>query len=242
MEGNKKDVYSGMKEPYKKKICDIPPFSVWLVDGEYIRTNIDEEFNNFGQHYRFTFIPKEELWIDNEKVKDEEKFYIDHLLAEYRLMSEGASYSKAIEFADRIEKRERKKEIILKRGLEYLDKKHLIETVKKNLLKKYSNSSVDVWIVDGELVRSIFFIDFTEGGHDKVYKFIPEGEIWIDNDISIKERKFVLLHEAHERDLMSKGMKYDDAHRDSSRIEFFCRHHPEVLDETLNKELKKDRI
>ena len=36
---------------------------------------------------------------------------------------------------------------------------------------------------------------------------------------------------------MFKGMMYEDAHRDSSRIEFYCRHHPEKVDEELMKEL-----
>jgi len=229
-----------MKKPYIKKICDVPPFSVWFVDGQYIRTNIDEEFTNFGQHYRFGFIPEKEFWIDNEKVKNEAKFYIDHLLAEYKLMSKGKDYSTAIEFADKVERRERKKEVILKRGFEHVDKKLLADKVKQSLVRKYSSSNVKVWIVDGELVRSLFFIDFTEGGHDKVYGFVPKGEIWIDNDLSPKERKFVLLHEAHERNLMSKGMTYNDAHRSSSSIEFFCRHHPKALEKNLAKELKAE--
>lgn len=230
-----------MKRPYVKKICDIKSFSVWFVDGKYIRTNIDEEFTNFGQHYRFNFIPKKEFWIDRGAGKDEEKFYIDHLLAEHRLMSKGESYSTAIDFADKIEMRERTKEVIIKRGLKFLDKKNLVEKVKKNIVKKYSSPQVKVWIVDGELVRSLFFIDFTEGGHDKVYKFVPEGEIWIDSDLSVRERKFVLIHEAHERNLMSTGMTYDEAHLDSSRIEFFCRHNPSVLDKELSRELKANK-
>ncbi len=32
---------------------------------------------------------------------------------------------------------------------------------------------VQVWIVNGRLVRSVFDIDFTAGGHDYVYEFVP---------------------------------------------------------------------
>ena len=39
---------------------------VWVVDGEYIRTYVDEEFTNFGQHYRFPYIPENEFWLDRE--------------------------------------------------------------------------------------------------------------------------------------------------------------------------------
>jgi hypothetical protein len=31
---------------------------------------MDEEFTNFGQHYRYPYIPKNELWIDQEARHD----------------------------------------------------------------------------------------------------------------------------------------------------------------------------
>ena len=42
-----------MKEPYIKKFLEIAEFKVYIVDGKFIREKIDEEFTNFGQHYRF---------------------------------------------------------------------------------------------------------------------------------------------------------------------------------------------
>lgn len=93
--------------------------------------------------------------------------------------------------------------------------------------------------MDGELVRGLYFVDFTQGGHDKVYKFIPENEIWVDDDVSQKEMKFVLLHELHERNLMKKGMKYDLAHQASSAIEIYARKHRRKIDKLLRKELQK---
>ena len=44
---------------------------MWVVDGSYIRGHIDEEFTNFGQHYSFLYIPKNELWIEQETKTDE---------------------------------------------------------------------------------------------------------------------------------------------------------------------------
>ena len=69
-------------------------------------------------------------------------------------------------------------------------------------LWKKLESPVSVWIVDGRLVRSVFDIDLTEGGHDYVYEFVPENEAWIDNDLDEVERPYVLLYE---RNLMAKG-------------------------------------
>ena len=41
---------------------------------------LDEEFTNFGQHYRFNCIPENEFWLENEATPDERRFFIDHLL------------------------------------------------------------------------------------------------------------------------------------------------------------------
>ena len=79
-------------------------------------------------------------------------------------------------------------------------------------------------------------IDFTEGGHDYVYEFVPENEVWIDDDIAEKERGYVLLHELHERNRMARGWLYNKAHAESSRLEYRCRHHPEELHEALAAE------
>src|SRR5208283_1216391 len=221
-----------LPKPYIKKIDERGDLSVWIVDGSYIRTRIDEEFTNFGQHYRFKFIPKNELWIDQEASNNERRFFIDHLLIERRLMSEGKSYSHAIDKADLEERKERRRAGDLARFtqkgriLPEADKVHI------RLWKKLA-SGVSVWIVNGRLVRSVYDIDFTEGGHDYVYEFVPENEVWIDDDLEENERPYVLLHELNERQLMSKGETYDEAHAASSKLEYHCRQHPEELHDEL---------
>ena len=49
------------KLPSLEKIDERRNPEVWVVDGAYIRNHIDEEFTNFGQHYSFPYIPKNEL-------------------------------------------------------------------------------------------------------------------------------------------------------------------------------------
>ena len=78
------------------------------------------------------------------------------------------------------------------------------------------------------MVRSAFDIDFTEGGHDYVYEFVPEKEVWIDDDILEPERRYVLVHELHERNRMA-SMAVQGSHAESSRLEYRCRHHPDEL-------------
>lgn len=227
------------KKPYLKKIMNISGFNVWEVDGDYIRTNIDEEFTNYGQHYLFKFIPKDEFWIDKGRVPGEEKFYVDSMLVMNRLLKKDVSHAIAVKKADAVEKNERNKFDLSKGKIKF--KKignDVINKIHKKIIKKYSTKNFKIWIINGRKVRDIFFIDFTEGGHDKVYKFIPSDEIWIDNEVEPREIKFVLIHELHERNLMSHGMKYPQAHRSSSQLEYQCRHNHSLIDKTIKHEIK----
>ncbi len=244
-------------KPYIKLYGIVADFNVWIVDGAFVRRNLDKEFTNFGQHHRFKFIPKNEFWIDREYGgSDEAKYFIENLLVENRLMAGGLAYAEACDRAGRAERAERKKfeTVMLAARKPMAD---IIQQVHKKLLKKYSNG-IMVWIVDGKIVRNLLFIDFTEGGHDMVYKFIPEREVWIDDDVSPMERKFILVHELHERNLMLQGWCYgtktknfrifrtntcssskNTAHRAASELEYFFRQHPQGLDWQIRQELKK---
>lgn len=228
-----------MKKPYLKRLDKIGPVTAWIVDGQQIRKSIDEEFTNFGQHYRFPFIPRDEFWIDREFGPGEQQFFIDHLLIEHRLMASGMSYDRALERADAVERKERRKTELIKE-VASLKKPGIVENVHRRLLKKYSRE-VKVWVVRGELVRGLFFIDFTEGGHDKVYQFVPDNEVWLDDDLSPRERRYVLLHELHERHLMAQGWTYGRAHRDASRVEYHCRSHPDDLEANLQQEIQRNQ-
>lgn len=227
-----------LKKPYLKKIRTHGKFDVWYVDGRYIRDHIDIEFTNFGQHYKFDFIPKNEFWIDKEHGIVEEKFYVDHLLVEHRLMKKGMSYEDALDRANEVERKERNKVEIVKM-FSNMKNHEVIDKIHKSLLKSYSNKNLSIWIVNGKYVRDAFYIDFTQGGHDKVYPFVPANEVWLDDDISQRERKLILLHELNERALMSKGMSYIEAHRLSSALEQDCRQKAN-FDKQLQIVLKKN--
>ena len=210
-------------------------FRIWIVDGSYIRGHIDEEFTNFGQHFRFPFIPENELWLDQEAEHDERQFFIDHLLVEQRLMKAGRPYAEAIVEADRQERKERRRAGDVRKVTGSGTVLPAGKSMHEKLWKRLENA-VTVWIVNGRLVRSTFDIDFTEGGHDKVYEFVPSGEVWIDDAIVEEERGYILLHELHERNRMSTGWPYSKAHAESSHLEYRCRHHPDELHDALAAE------
>ncbi len=221
--------------PYLEKVEEIGGLAVWVVDGTYVREHIDEEFTNFGQHYSFSYIPERELWLDKEAHPDERRFFVEHLLVERRLMARGVAYDEALEAADRAERRERRRAgdvRVLTHGGRQLPQGRDVHVK----LWKALENGVSVWVVNGRLVRSVFDVDFTEGGHDHVYEFVPENEVWIDDDLDDSERGFVLLHELHERNRMISGWPYSKAHEESSRIEHDCREHPDRLHEALAAE------
>jgi len=224
-----------LKQPYLQKLDKRGDIQVWIVDGSYIRGHIDEEFTNFGQHFRYKYIPEKEFWIDKEAEHDEHKFFTDHLLVEHHLMAEGRSYAEALIEADKAERRERRRAGDVTRATHRGQQLPEGKAAHDRLWKKLEND-VSVWIVNGRFVRSVFDIDFTAGGHDHVYEFVPAGEVWIDDAITEKERGFVLLHELHERNRMTDAVPYSQAHAESSRLEYRCRHHPDELHDALADE------
>lgn len=93
-----------------------------------------------------------------------------------------------------------------------------------------------VYLVSGERVRDEVDIDFTLGGNEAVYTYVPPGEIWIDDAAHALDRTATALHELVERDLMlHHGMDYDRAHdAASARERLFrrglVRRHPTKFD------------
>lgn len=224
-----------MNKPYIRKYGEIKGYLVYIVDGKYIRNEINEEFTNFGIYPRFKFIPKKEFWIDKEYGKVEDiKFYLKNLLIEEELMKKGMDYDSAFERGDKAEMEFRKKYNKMRK----LSRDIVLKKLHLKIFEKYKGK-MKIWIVDGSLVRDYFFIDFTEGGHDLVYKFVPKNEVWIDDDLNPRERDFVILHEIHERNLMKKGMDYNSAHNSSSKIEHHCRKNPELLKKRIKEEIEK---
>jgi len=220
------------KDIYIKKTGKMGKIDIWIVDGEKVRNDLDEEFTNFGEHFCYPVIPEYEFWLDKEAKPNERRFFIDHLLAEWRAMKSGMPFRKAINIGNNKEQLERKKtadlkKILNRRGVPSAKKVH------SKLLGKLGK--ISIWLINGRLVRSDFDINFTEGGHDFVYSYIPKNEVWIDNDIMPEERPYVLLHELFERLQMGQGLTYNQAHRHASQLEWQSRHNPKKLTENLLK-------
>ena len=96
---------------------------------------------------------------------------------------------------------------------DYVDnfnEKHIAGALQKQLIGTLGD--VQVYTVNGDYVKLNWFKDFTEGGNSMAYDWIPENEIWLDQNITSAEYKYILLHEYVEWWLMkNKGMEYDNS-------------------------------
>jgi hypothetical protein len=83
---------------------------------------------------------------------------------------------------------------------------------------------IEVWLVDGNMIRSLYKTDYTEGGHGYVYRWVPKSEIWVEKDLDRWELPFIVSHEYLELRLMrDQGIDYDTAHDICSKVEFNMR-------------------
>lgn len=226
---------------HKKKVGEHEGLEVWLVDGERVRKEIDENFVEYDHHARFHFIPSNEIWIDGETNEDERKYFLDNISWERKYLAEGITLGEAIEKADALETRERHESQRVKNILaSHHARKKALEKIRKEKLGKYSTDSVAIWLVDGEVVRDVYLVEYAEGGHDLVYSFVPRGEIWIEEILHPDERKFIILHELHERFLMAGGKDYPHAHKGATIVEDHYRENPEGLEERIREEMERN--
>ena len=160
------------------------------VDGYKIRQTLDPDFNvlhlkrrEMGNFDSKWYIPENEIWLDSY-FKEEEKFLIDIETANL----EGGNRQA---YKDKFCKKSPPPPFIEK------------EEADDNLKIKY---------VNGRIIREYFDPFFVMGGHDLVYNYVPQGEIWLDNHINPLDLPHVLAHEKYERELMAEGKSYDVAH------------------------------
>lgn len=122
------------------------------------------------------------------------------------------------------------------------DKENPEVNFEDNIYRYYcgKRNNFEVWIVDGVMIRKNIFNEFVYGGNEQRYPFVPQGEIWIDNSITAEEFETTLVHEINERNLMSKGMTYFDAHDSSLMLELVMRRN--FLKESLEHESKLPKV
>jgi hypothetical protein len=81
---------------------ELPQYSrgrlkVYLVNGEYVRDNLDVNFTMGGHGHVYDYIPKNEVWIEKGGEPLEDKFTLLHELVEREQMVKGMDYEEAHE-------------------------------------------------------------------------------------------------------------------------------------------------
>lgn len=109
--GKKKEVYLSLVKTLPGK----PKLKVYLVDTEKVRSRYKIDFVEGGHGYVYPWIPKDEIWIDNEIHESEFPYIIEHELVELKLMRDwGMQYEKAHRVAAKAEFEQREKRLLEK--------------------------------------------------------------------------------------------------------------------------------
>ncbi|MBI5369846.1 hypothetical protein HZA85_01460 [Candidatus Uhrbacteria bacterium] len=182
----------------------IDPSLVRLVDAFKIRQTLDPDFSalhchSTAIHKYYTpkyYIPQGEWWLD-VRLKDEMDFF---------LKSEAIVHPKTIKTS--ADFHEYLKAKLCKKG-----------PIPNFRVKTHWRLGSRIVLVDGKVVRQYLDPEFTQGGHEKVYRYVPKGEIWIECALHPKEIPFAIHHETIERKMMFKGKSYDIAHEYATAAE-----------------------
>ena len=204
-------------------------YNVWIVDGAAVRRDLYPAFLYGGNPQRYLFIPHNEIWIDNAIAAEEFEYTIAHEFLERSLMARrGMSYDDAHNRALELEHTMRRADDSLARAhereLPHVSPtdcdgvKEIAELPDSIALRNIyrvplgNRGDISIWIVDGAAVRRDIYPDFGLSDNDLACHFIPANEIWIDGQISCEETEFSIATEMYERELMAKGVPYDDAY------------------------------
>lgn len=71
------------------------PFKAYVVDGKQIRDKIEVDFTAGGNGYRYDFIPKSEIWVDDGTNENEYELTALHEWVELNKMRQGYNYDDA---------------------------------------------------------------------------------------------------------------------------------------------------
>jgi hypothetical protein len=211
----------------KRRVLAHAEYTVYAVNAFAVRNAArpDEEFGNFATADEFPdLIPKKEIWISEKLAAREGVFFIANALSYLARQAAGATERA---YDDGIEVERMLRERVT--GLAFRDGKPHERVPDDIYLEEYltlpdPKGPVTVWVIDGNLARSYYKTDYTEGGHGYVYPWVPEPEIWIEDGVDRRELPFIVCHEYLERRLMRDlGLEYDPAHELCSKVEFDLR-------------------
>jgi hypothetical protein len=93
----------------KKFLCQYGPYSVYAVDGTYVRDKLDQDFTTGGNPGRYKYIPEDEIWVEEYLPEEDKVASAVHEIRECELMKgKHESYDEAHDKANSFERKVRK--------------------------------------------------------------------------------------------------------------------------------------
>lgn len=206
----------------------------YAVNGYAVRdiAQPDEEFGSFATSDDFpSLIPKGEVWLAEQTIDREGLFFIANALTQLKEQARGTPDERAYNAGIEVERmlRERLNHLQFRGAGPQKRVPPEVYVSRYATLPDRDERKVEVWIVDANVVRSLYKIDYTEGGHGLVYPWVPNDEIWVEDSLDRRELPFIVAHEYIERRLMRDAkLDYDMAHDICSRVEFHLRKNQRV--------------
>jgi hypothetical protein len=214
----------------KTFIATLQDHDVYAVNAFAVRdlAKQDEEFTNFAIHGDFPdLISEREIWVDERLANKEGLFYIANALTQLKEREQGAPEDRAYKAGLNVERALRERLVGVKYRAGRAHRRvpsRIYAEADPYVTLPDPEFPVDVWFVDGNLVRSFYKTDYTEGGHGYVYPWVPKDQIWVEGDLARTEIPYIVSHEYLELRLMrDKKLSYDRAHEICSRVEFGLR-------------------
>jgi hypothetical protein len=85
-------------------------YKVFSVNGDYVKLKYEMDFCEGSNSERYDFVPKNEIWIDNNINNRNYKYILGHEYTETELMkNKGLEYNAAHDIANKFEKKYREK-------------------------------------------------------------------------------------------------------------------------------------
>lgn len=207
----------------KRHLKDYMGYKVYLVDEYAIRdmSRPLQEFTNFGTSEQFPeLIPDGEIWVSDSYNEEEVAFYVETAATYKNLIRLGTPFGRAYNIAIGREKVLRERRRNTSGGCPWSTNERPSQD-SIYVEKMRDVDGVEAWLVDGDVLRDCFKTDFVEGGHGYVYPWIPNDEIWIEDEVDPPEREAILLHEYVELVKMrDEGWDYPEAHEEAGKREF----------------------
>ncbi len=214
---------------YRVYMGKIDSLSIYIVDGETVRREIYPDFIFGGNEQRYSFVPHNEIWIDNSVSNREYMTTLRHEINEMVLMRDaGMTYIQAHDSSLMLEVKlrndfrneslEHEKSLpevfvsdtdSVKQILSIPDKIKLKDIYLQK--REIIDNKFTVWLADGDKIRREIYPDFGFDGDWNDYNFIPENEIWIDGGISCEQYIYTLAGEKKFIELYTSGTGYDEA-------------------------------